>query len=85
MENIREQFTLDDRAQLQVDICELRPYLLPLLLKRQGGVCRACGAPASSYDIDHTIYNPRVSINELQALCIPCHKEKTDFRPLRNR
>jgi len=83
--DIREQFTLADRKQLQLDIAELRHLILPLLLQRQGYACNICHEPVENYDIDHIVYHPQVTINELQALCIPCHKAKTDFRPLRNR
>ena len=83
--DLREQFTKADRLQLQIDITELRPFILPLLLERQGNTCNICKVEAKEYDIDHLVYTPKVSINELQALCIPCHADKTDFRPLRNR
>jgi len=83
--NLRTQFTLDDRKQAHLDILNLRPYLLPILMERQGNTCNACNESAEAYDIDHVVYHPKVSINELQALCIPCHKAKTDFRPLAHR
>ena len=85
MENLREQFNKADREQLQADISSLRPLILPLLLKRQGNSCFRCNEEVDKYDIHHTVYNPKVTLNELQALCIACHKAITDFRPLRNR
>ena len=85
MKNLRRQFTFSDRRQLQSDISALRGYLVPLLLKRQGNACNICKQEAESYDIDHLVYNPKVTLNELQLLCVPCHKEITNFIPFRNR
>ena len=85
MEDLRMSFNEADREQAQRDICDLRPYILPLLLSRQGNACAMCHIPALKYDIDHLIYNPKVTINELQALCWPCHKGKTNFVAFRNR
>lgn len=85
MRCLRNRFTEADREQAQRDILDLRHYLLPILMRRQGSVCNICKLPSLKYDIDHIVYNPMVSINELQALCIACHVKKTDFRPLRNR
>ena len=85
LQDTREQITIDERAEMQVVISELRPYILPLLMERQGNICNVCKQSADKYDIDHLVYHPKGTINELQALCIPCHKEKTDFRPFRYR
>ena len=63
----------------------MRQYILPLLLERQGGTCASCPASGVPYDIDHKIYNAMLTLDHLQALCWPCHKAKTDFRPMRNR
>ena len=85
MEDLRLQFNRADREQAQRDINDLRCYILPILLDRQDGVCAICGLFTEDYDIDHLVYNPEVTVNELQALCWPCHKAKTNFIPFRNR
>ena len=85
MEDLRHLFNESDRWQAQIDIMDLREYILPLLMKRQGNVCNICKLEVIDYDIDHIVYNPKVTINELQALCWPCHKNKTDFRSLKMR
>jgi 5-methylcytosine-specific restriction endonuclease McrA len=60
----------------------LRRYIIPILLERQKGVCAICKKSHKEYDIDHKVYNPMETINELQLLCIPCHHEKTDYTHL---
>jgi 5-methylcytosine-specific restriction endonuclease McrA len=63
----------------------LRVYIVPLLMQRQDSACANCAATGVPFDVDHKVYNPMISIDHLQLLCVPCHKAKTDFRPFRNR
>lgn len=67
---------------MQDTINDLRKYLLYVLLEKQNGVCNICKQPAKDYDIDHLLYNPMITVNELQALCIPCHKSITCYTRL---
>ena len=85
MRNLRNRYTYEQRDEFQRTIGDLRQYILPVLLDRQGGVCNRCGLPAQRYDLDHLIYNPMMTINELQALCEPCHAAITNYIPIRNR
>lgn len=85
MENLRESYTYQDRLEFQSNINTMRPYILPLLLQRQNNVCNICKVEHKKYDIDHLIYNPMITINELQALCHDCHKSITNYIPYRNR
>jgi hypothetical protein len=85
MEDLRRQYNKSDREQAQRDIIDLRCYILPLLLKRQDNKCNMCRNEVLEYDIDHIVYNPKITINELQALCISCHKSITNYVPFRNR
>ena len=85
MRNLRNRYSYSERMELHRTMLELRPYILPILLDRQGHKCAICKQVVDKFDIDHKIYNPMETINELQALCIPCHKSITDFRPLRNK
>ena len=85
MRDLRKRYTYEQRLELQDTISDLRKYILPLLLRRQNGVCCMCKQVASYYDIDHKVYNPMITINELQALCIQCHKSITNYIPFRNR
>ena len=55
----------------------LRPHLLPLLIKRNNGLCEECSLSSEKWEIDHKEYGPHVTISELQLLCSDCHKEKT--------
>lgn len=55
----------------------MRMYLYPLLFKRQRGKCALCPARDVRFDIDHLLYNPRVTLKELRLLCWPCHKKVT--------
>jgi len=70
---------------MQDSINSMREYILPLILDRQGNVCNMCKVSHEKYDIDHLVYNPMITINELQALCVPCHKSVTNFTPFKNR
>ena len=85
MRNLRKRYCYDDRLEMQDTINDLRLYILYVLLQRQHGVCAICKQPASKYDIDHLIYNPMITVNELQALCIPCHKSITNYTAMRYR
>lgn len=71
--------------EFQDTISKERKYILPLLLKKQDGHCATCPNASGPFDVDHKVYNPMLTINELQALCVPCHKHKTNFIPMRNR
>ena len=85
MEDLRKTYTFEQRTEFQETISRLRPYLLAVLKERSGDRCENCGEHQEKYDIDHKIYNPEITIEHIQLLCIPCHKEKTDFTPFRNR
>ena len=37
------------------------------------------------YDIDHKVYNPMMTIKELQAVCRACHKSVTNYVTIKNR
>ena len=85
MRDLRKRYNYTQRMELHRTMLELRPYILPLLLDRQGYKCPICHCKPLKWDIDHKIYNPMETINELQALCIPCHKSITDYRPMKYR
>lgn len=85
MRDLRRRYTYNDRLEFQNTISDLRAYLLVILMNRQDGVCAICLEPADRYDIDHGLYNPMMNIDHLRALCEPCHKSVTDYRPFRNR
>lgn len=85
MENLRNNYNYRQRLEFQDTLNALRPYLLYLLKKKQNGLCALCNKKATKYDIDHKLYNPMETINELQLLCIPCHKSITDYRPMKAR
>ena len=82
MRNLRKMYNYKDRLEFQETILSMRVYLLPLLLDRQGNACNICKLKHSKYEIDHLIYNPMITINELQALCHNCHKSITDYTRL---
>ena len=82
MRDLRHRMTYEQRLELQATLNDLRHYIVPVLLMRQNGVCNICKLSADKYDIDHLVYNPMISLNQLQLLCIPCHKSITDYRPL---
>lgn len=73
MKNLRSNYSYKEREEFQDTISRMRVYILPLLLERQGNVCNGCKKEYERYQIDHLVYNPLVTINELQALCIDCH------------
>ena len=66
-------------------IYALRAYIYPLLLRRQNGHCARCPSVFGPFDIDHKVYNPMLTLNELQLLCFPCHKSITNFTTYKNR
>lgn len=82
MRNLRHRYTYQQRLEFQNTIMVMRDYILPLLLARQNNACALCKAGHKSYDIDHLVYNPMVTINELRALCEACHYTQTDYRHL---
>lgn len=82
MRNLRNRYNYQDHLEMQDTINNFCQYLLPLLLQKQNGVCLKCGNKADKYDLHHVIYNPMLTMNELQALCIPCHKSITSFTRL---
>jgi len=79
MRNLRHRYPYSARLEFQETILRLRAYLLPLLMERQEGACALCKETADKYDIDHLAYNPMVTLNQLRALCIPCHHSITDY------
>ena len=85
MRNLRDRYTYKERSEYQITIGSIELYIRPLLLEKQGHVCNMCKQQAEKYDIDHKIYNPMMTINELQLLCVPCHKSVTNYIPFRNR
>lgn len=82
MENLRSNYNYKQRLEFQDTLNSMRAYLLPILLKIQGGCCKRCELPADKYDIHHVIYNPKMTINELELLCEQCHKDITDYSRL---
>jgi len=82
MEDFRKNYNYKQRMEFQETILDMREYLLAVLLKVQGGVCKMCGKTSDKWDIHHTIYNPMMTIKELDLLCIPCHKSITNFTRL---
>lgn len=45
------------------------------VLARDNYLCRNCGAPAN--EVDHRVAGDDHSLDNLQALCTPCHRRKT--------
>ena|ERR1035437_70912 len=85
MDNQRNTMTYAQRLELQDTVNDLRHYILPILMQRQDNACALCKQSVAKYDIDHIVYNPMLTINELRALCIPCHKDITDYRHMKHR
>lgn len=83
--DLRKSYTYQARLEFQHTVDALRVYLLPLLLARQKGHCALCPARGVDFEIDHIVYNPHITLNELRALCHPCHKRIINFTPFRNR
>jgi 5-methylcytosine-specific restriction endonuclease McrA len=79
MRNLRKRYSYAQRKEFQETINDLREYILPLLRNRQGHVCNKCKKPIIAGDIDHKIYNPMMTIDDLQLLCEPCHIVITDY------
>lgn len=73
------------RKEFQDTIQTEYKYIRAVLMERQDGACAVCGDRDVPFDIDHKLYNPMMTVNELQLLCVPCHKDKTNFTPMRNR
>jgi hypothetical protein len=80
MEDLRDKYNYKERLDFQVVLNDMRPYLMAVLKYRSGDKCEICHQNAPEYDIHHLLYNPKITINELQLLCIPCHKAITDYR-----
>lgn len=76
MKDMRYLMSKDDRRAAHNDILNMRVYIEPLLLERQKGKCAHCGIGGLKMDIDHKVYNPDITINELQLLCRDCHIKK---------
>lgn len=85
MRDLRRRYTYDQRLEFNDNVQTIRRYLLYVLLDRQGNTCALCHLPAVAYDIDHIVYNPMMTAQHCRALCIPCHKDVTNFVPFRNR
>ena len=85
MRNIRNRYNLAQRLEFQKTLLCLRFYIMPLLLQRQNNSCARCKKPSDKYEIDHKVYNPMVTLNELQALCHKCHVQITDYTHIKNR
>ena len=85
MRNLRTRYSYQDRLEFADTIDSLRFYIMPLLMKRQNNTCAICKKLAKSYDIDHVIYNPMMTLQHVRALCWPCHKKVTDFSTFKNR
>lgn len=88
MENLRCKFTREDREALNCSIQDLREYLLPVLKKKQNDKCLICDEAFTEdpkLEIHHTVYNPKVSIYELELLHMRCHRYETETRPMKMR
>ena len=85
MKDLRQYITKAERVDIHMTMVSLRQYLLPLLKQRSGNKCEYCGCSVNKWDIHHKLYNPKVSINELELLCHACHKNKTNYIHMRYR
>ena len=85
MRDLRTKYTYPQRLEFQECLNTMRYVLVPVLKRRQQGLCNACSKPLEAFDIDHELYNPMMTIEHVQLLCIPCHKAKTNYIPFRNR
>lgn len=85
MKDLRNTFSYKERLEFQYTVNSLRRYVVHILLKRQNALCAICATASDYYEIDHLIYNPRITINELRLLCWPCHRDTSDFSTLKNR
>ena len=78
LKNLREIMSKKDRLAAHRDVLNLKPLIVPLIWKRQNGLCNLCGSKLDAkFEIDHLIYNPRITIYELQLICHKCHVAKT--------
>lgn len=67
----------EERLDTWRAITSIRPYVLTAMKVKYGDKCNLCGAKHDRYEIDHLRYGQRVTINDLQLLCRPCHEQKT--------
>lgn len=75
--------TRKDREQQQIDIIQLRPYILALKQKAMGFIgCEQCKTITNEVDIHYTSYKHDLTYYDLMLLCIPCHTSMTDYRPM---
>lgn len=52
------------------------PKLRRFVLRRDNGVCQLCrSAPAT--EVDHIVAGDNHHVTNLQAVCSPCHRDKT--------
>ena len=78
---LQEGLTRQEREQQQLDITELRPYIL--YLKKRDLVelqCEICGKKDCNFDIHHTSYKKDLTYYDLKLLCEECHKSITDYK-----
>lgn len=54
-----------------------------VVIHRDGGKCQQCGQAGT--DVDHKIAGDDHSLNNLQLLCVDCHKAKTHIEALHGR
>ena len=85
MRNLRNRYSYQTRLEFQETITKMRVFILPLLLQKQNNACNICKKSYKKYEIDHLVYNPMVTINELQALCVDCHYNITDYTTIKNK
>lgn len=85
MRNLRNRYNYKERMEFQTVLQSMRCFILPLLLERQNNACNICKKTYKKYEIDHLVYNPMVNINELQALCVDCHYNITDYNTIKNK
>ncbi len=80
--DLRDTLSTLERQSLDWTIQCLYEYIFPLLMERQQGLCNACGEGKESFDIDHIIYHPQMTIHHLQLLCRECHLAKHNNSPI---
>ncbi len=80
MKNIRNQFNKVDRRLAQESILSIRKYILLALKHVKGDKCFKCGVKHDNYDIHHKVYNPDITIKELELACQTCHDDITFSR-----
>lgn len=67
-----------NRAQQHHITTSIKPYVLAAMKAQFGDKCAECGEKKHAYDIDHMRYSDKVTIYDLQLLCQPCHKVKSE-------